>query len=166
MTMIVEANLRAHHWKAPHGSGSFRPNGKIQIVGEREHLRSNPTDWESEEGVLAARLFVGFNVGDVPTHTADDLVRVVRAVRERQGRTPDSSFLVQKGIYTSRRTGRVVEEDGAQVIILNLYGASNKEFTAEMSELAEAITHALKQEEVVVEIQQGGITKKTFGVVP
>src|SRR5262249_44059384 len=120
----------------------------------------------SEEGVLAARLFVGFNVGDVPTYDVDDLVRIVRSVRDQQGRSPDSSFLVQKGIYTSRTTGRTVEENGAQIIILNLYGATNKEFTEEMVELAEAITRGFHQEEVVLEIQQGGITKKTFGIVP
>lgn len=164
--MIVSANTRAHYWKAPHGPGSFRPNGKLQIVGNRKNLEANPAAWESEEGTLAARLFVGFNVGDKPTYTVDDLVSIVRGVRERQFRSPDSSFLVQKGIYTSRKTGDVVEEDGAQVIILNLYGASAKEFTAEMAELAEAIVHAFHQEEVVVEIQQSGITKKTFGVVP
>ena len=179
--MKIEANLGQASWARPNGkkgpeSGRFRPKGEVVIVGER-HVKiheqmvalaatENPAEWESDEPMLAARLFVGFNVGQKPTYEVDDLLPIVLAVREGQGHAPDASFLLQKGIYTSMRDKSIVEEDGAQVIVLNLDGAPQKTFERDMVELGEIIAKSMQQETVIVEIQKGGITTKVVGVVP
>jgi hypoxanthine-guanine phosphoribosyltransferase len=69
-------------------------------------------------------------------------------------------------MYTYQKTGEVVEEKGAQVIVLNLEGVPEAEFKKNMAELAETIAKKFHQEQVVVEIQKGGITRETFGVYP
>ena len=126
----------------------------------------NPQGWKSPKPLYAARLFVGFSVGQKPTWDIDDLISIVARTRKKQKRALDASFLVQKGIYTSKISGETVTEDGAQVLILNLDDLKLADFEADMTALAEAIARKMKQEEVIVEIQKGGITKMTFGVVP
>ena len=152
---IIRANPGIAYWPG----GAFRPNGRLVQVG----ATANPRAFESRV-TWAGRLFVGFNVGATPKYTLDDLVRVVKATRAEH---PDASFVAQKGIYTSVVTpGEVVTEDGGQVIIVNLYGASAREFEEEMVALGESIASALEQELVIVEIQRNGVVKKTIGVTP
>jgi len=162
--MRIDANIGTAHWLAPTHHGSFRPNGKLLVEG-REAI-ANPALWEGKGPVWAARLFVGFNVGKKPRWDVDDLVKVVKRVRKRQEQKPDASFVLQKGIYTSSKTGKTVDEKGAQVIVLNTTGASQKAFEKQMVELAEEIARSLKQEEVILEIQRSGLVKKTVGVAP
>lgn len=163
--MIIPADIRQARWQGPRGKrGTFRPNGTVQLVGARTAIE-NPAAWSSDEPLQAARLFVGFNVGAKPRWKLDDLVRVVKRARKAQGHAPDASFLVQKGIYT-RKSGETVTEDGAQVVVLNTEGDAQPAFQREMVELAEAIATTLKQEEVILELQRGGVVQRTFGVVP
>lgn len=68
--MIIRANTRMHAWRAPSGGGRFRPNGKLQVVGDRTGFEQNPATWTGSKGMLSGRLFVGFNVGAVPTWPA------------------------------------------------------------------------------------------------
>lgn len=162
---VIPADTRTIAWSAPDGhGGSFRPNGKLTTVGDAVH--QNPAAWASKKPMLASRLFVGFSVGNKPRWKVDDLVRIVKLIRKRQGHAPDASFLLQRGIYTSRKSGKTVTEDGAQVVLLNVDGATTKDFEAEMLTLAEEIAKRLKQEEVIVELQRGGVAFRTFGVVP
>lgn len=165
--MSIPANIGPQHWCSPSGQhvGRFRPNGVPRLVGPRP-AAGNPETWESDEPMLAARLFVGFSVGQEPTYSVDDLVPIVREVRERQGHGPDASFLLQKGIYTSQKDKSVVEEDGAQVIVLNLEGETESKFRREMVELGETIATELSQEAVILEIQKGGVTVRTVGIAP
>ncbi|OHB76273.1 MAG: hypothetical protein A2Z34_05685 [Planctomycetes bacterium RBG_16_59_8] len=161
MSLAVCANIGKFYWP----SGMFRPTGKAVIVGDKDSIdvRSNPQGWSSKK-TLAARLLVGFSVNEVPTWTMDDLIPVVREVRETQ-RKQGASFVAQKGIYQSKRkSGKVVVEDGAQVIIIDIWKTPLKEFENEMVFLAEVLAGKLKQEEVVVEIQANGITRKTMGI--
>jgi hypothetical protein len=163
---VIPADTRATSWAASGGrSGSFRPNGKLTTVGDAA-LAPNPTSWRAKSPMLAARLFVGFNVGSKPRWHVDDLIRIVKATRKKQGHPQDASFLLQKGVYTSRQSGKTVTENGSQVVLLNIDGVSLKAFEAEMLALAEGVAEKLKQEEVIVEIQKGGIAVRTFGVVP
>lgn len=162
---VLRADSRFHHWEAPHGYGSFRPAGKKRYLGNPATFERNPRSWASEGDTFAARIFVGFHVGGEPRWELDDLVALVRREREAQGHTPDASFVAQKGIYQSRRTGEVVEEDGAQVIVIDMQGLSQGHFQGEMEELAEAIAAELEQEEVVLEIQKNGISVGTYGIV-
>lgn len=165
---LVPADIRRHVWRAPDGrhAGSFRPNGAVRNCGCGAHAEPNPAAWESDEAPLAARVFVGFNVGQKTVWDLDDLVALVRRVREAQGHHPDASFLAQKGIYTSAVDGKVVEEPGAQVVMLDLDGTKEKDFQAEMVSLAEVIATEFEQELVILELQRGGLTLRTFGVVP
>lgn len=163
--MHFAANIGHAHWVSPNGRsvGQFRPNGKAVLVGVG--AEPNP-GWSSTKPIYAARLFVGFSVGQKPRWKLDDLIRIVTKLRKQQDKQLDSSFLAQKGIYTSRISGDVVVEDGAQVLLLNLDGSKLADFEADMTSLAEGVAKAMKQEEVIVEIQKGGITKKTMGVTP
>lgn len=158
------ANIGHAHWASPNGKsvGRFRPNGKAIIIGAEK----NPSGWASTKPIYAARLFVGFSVGQKPRWKIDDLIKIVTRLRKKQEKQLDSSFLAQKGIYTSKISGEVVVEDGAQVLILNLDEQKLADFEEDMIALAEGIARAMKQEEVIVEIQKSGITKKTMGVTP
>lgn len=165
--LTIPAHVGPHHWCSPDGQhkGRFRPNAPMKLVGPAPATR-NPEAWASSDPMLAARLFVGFSVGQRPTYDVDDLVPIVRRVREDQGHAPDASFLLQKGIYTSQKDQSVVQEDGAQVIVLNLEGETESKFQREMTQLGEAIATQLEQEAVILEIQKGGITVRTIGIAP
>jgi hypothetical protein len=166
--LYIPANTGLHAWrgKSKKHTGHFRPKGKIQLVGNDQSFHKNPREWESTDPMLAARIFVGFNVGQEPRWTINDLIPIVESIRQAQGHPPDASFLVQKGIYTSHVDGSIVHEDGAQIVILNLTGETLHVFAEEMTALAEMIATDLEQETVIVQIQSGGIDKMTFGVVP
>jgi hypothetical protein len=151
-------DTRAAVWSTPNGARAFHPHGRKQWSGD---YRPNKTVWESAD-TYSARLFVGFNVGTETVYEMSDLVSVVRRIREQQVDDPSSSFVYQHGIY-KHHAGDIVEEPGAQVIIINM-GASPEEFAAQMVELAEAIAEEMSQEEVVVEIQRNGVVQRVLGV--
>lgn len=157
-------NPSLFHWNPPHPhpGGSFRPHGPMQQYGEI--AVRNPKGWGSRK-TLAARLIVGFSVRSKPTYKLDDLVAIVERVRREQADNPSASFVAQRGIY-QHHDGETVTEDGAQVFIINLSNLSPDEFTAQMVELAEVIAREMQQEEVIVEIQENGISQETIGVVP
>jgi hypothetical protein len=141
-------------------NGSFKPKGKLHEVGE---MRQNPAAWRSKD-TLSARLFVGFNVDDKPTYSLDDLIELVGEYREHQKKA-GASFLAQTGIY-QHKNGPIVEEEGAQVIIIDVWDTPEDAFADEMIDLAETIAEDMQQEEVVVEIQKNGITTEVLGVIP
>lgn len=158
---------RRASWCSPDGrsKGSFRPNGVLQHYGPK----MNPSLWDSDE-TWGARLFVGLSVGTNKTWTQDDVVRIVRGVREEQVGSPDSSFVMQRGLYSQTVGDQkiVVDEDSVQVIIVNLpqWEVTPEAFKAQMVALAEALAQDLRQQEVIVEIQRNGIYQQTIGVGP
>jgi len=165
--IAVPADTRRFSWRSPHGSGgSFEPNGRMTLEGRHDDFEENPAGWTSRQPIYAARIFVGFNVGPKPRWSMSDVVKIVKRIRKEQVGSPDATFLYQRGLYTSRRDASVVDETGAQIIILNLAGAGVREFRAQMIALAEEIATKLRQEEVIVEIQRGGLSKETIGVTP
>jgi hypothetical protein len=149
-------------------TGSFRPNGPMRFIKLDGGPSPNPIGWNAlGPSTVSARLFVGFNVGKKPTWSIDDLVTLVRQTRQRQKRRPDASFVAQKGIYSHTKKGKrpvVVEEDGAQVLIINLPGESAAKFRANMVALAERIVKEFQQAEVVLELQRGGLVEETMGI--
>ena len=157
----LHCNPGAFSWGGPRG-GAFRPQGKLSHHGPRP----NPELWSSTE-TLAARLFVGFNVGKEAVWSVDDLIEIVKRVRLEQIGDASASFIAQQGIYqhADPALGMVVEH-GAQVIIINMADLSAKDCEHEMVRLAEVIAIDLEQESVIVEIQKNGITQKTIGVGP
>lgn len=164
---IIPCDLRTAYWSGP-CAGSFRPKGEIRHVAVS--ALASPTlgaeAWRSTD-TLSARLFVGFSVGGDPKYDLDDLIPIVREVRTKQAPDdPSATFLLQRGIYKYRRTGEIVEEDGAQVVIIDTLGTDPETFEKQMIELAEEIARRLEQELVVVEIQRRGVVQVTIGVEP
>lgn len=158
----IPVNPGPAHWGGRH-AGTFRPRGPIKAMGD---VRSNPVAWESED-TMSARLFVGFSVGSQPKWDLDNLIEVVRLIREEQSpEDPSVTFLAQKGVYKYKATGKTVEEDGGQVIIIDTQGLAPKAFEKQTIELGEGIARHLEQEMVVIEIQRRGLVEKTIGVMP
>ena len=155
--MTIPADTRPCIWTSRNGTHAFFPHGRKRWHG----FQPNRTVWESAD-TYSARMFVGFNVGRETVYSMEDLVDLVRRVREQQTGDPSSSFVYQRGVY-KHGSGEVVEEPGAQVIIINM-GASPEGFQREMVELAERICEAMQQEEVVLEIQRNGIVQRVMGI--
>ena len=156
---VLHANPGPFSYRGPEGRyGSFRPSGSRIRVGRVYQ----PNSWFSEKPVLAARILVGFNVGEKPTWTLEDVVAIVKSVRTEESK-PDASFVAQRGFYRHKVTNKLVEEDGAQVIIVDILGMSYREFVLEMVWLAKIIARELRQEEVIVDIQKDGVTQKVIG---
>lgn len=153
------------NWFAGSGiRGNFLPLGNPSFSNPAM-VRKNPPMWEGQRPTWSARLFVGFNVGAVPTYSMDHLISVVRTIRKKQGALEDSSFLYQKGIYTHSEGKGVVQEDGAQIIIINMEKGA-EEFEKDMQDLAEQIATDMQQESVVLEIQRDGVVHRTLGMAP
>jgi len=175
---LIRANTRRFSWCDPKGNtGSFEPKGTLWISGDGENaeaLAPNPRGWRSSKPLWSARILVGFNVGGKPKWKMDDVVKIVRSVRVEQVGNPGASFLYQKGLYSSEARiadpsdPRIVSEDGAQIVILNLesFGTSAKAFEQQMVELAETLAEKLRQDEVILEMQRSGISKSTSGITP
>jgi hypothetical protein len=161
MSVTIPANLRTFTWASPDGrsNGKFVPNGRVRVG--RNFVTPN---WRSSEQMFSARIFVGFNVGHDAVYSMDDIIPIVKEVRIKQGIAPDASFVYQKGMYTHMDGSGTVTEEGAQIILLNLSGASQEEFTNQMIQLANVLRDRLQQEAVIVEIQQGGMVKEVIGV--
>jgi len=159
--MYLPTDTRPAWWSTRNGWGSFHPRGNKHWAGLG--YRRNKKTWEAGAETWSARLFVGFNVGGETVWDMADLIDTVRRARDAQTGDPSSSFVYQRGIYR-HRSGEVVEEPGAQVIIINTTGATPPQWEEQMVGLAEAIAGELDQEEVVVELQRSGIVQRVFGV--
>ena len=171
----IIANLGPVSWGGPY-PGAFRPYGKLQYHGNPEQLfrelrQQNPAQ-RSRRVSAGARIIVGFNVGKKPRWSMDDLIKIVREVRIRQVGQPDATFVAQTGMYThhgvTAKKGVVVTEDGAQVLIKNLphLNTDESEFQEQMIELTEIIATKLKQEIVIVDYQERGISVEEWVVSP
>ncbi len=128
-------------------------------------FRDNPNLWRSKH-TLAARIFVGFKVGNRTKWKMDDVVDIVRKVRTKQSGDPSSTFIAQRGIYKHSDGSGVVDEAGAQVILIDSHGTKMNKWREDVLKLAEIIAKKLQQESVVVEIQKNGLSVDTFGVGP
>ncbi len=160
-------NIGPLHWSGPFG-GWFRPEGQLGVVNDDGRLFGLDATrrWTSAD-TLSARIIVGFNVGDRPRWSIDDLIPLVQEIRMEQTGDPSASFLAQRGIYQHSDPRRgVVTEDSAQIIIIDTHGLSEGVFEEQMIELAGDIAERLKQEEVIVEIQRNGVTQRVHGIGP
>ncbi len=165
--IVIPANLATVYWRNPETgqTGSFRPSGPIETYTLVNGYEPNPSvmRWRDPgQKMLSARFVVGFNVKSKPTWTVDDLIKVVRSKRSKQHQKPDSSFIVQRGIYSGGR--KLVVEDGAQVIVLNIFKVRDRTFVNQMIALADEIAAKLKQDTVLLEIQRGGLVEESMGI--
>lgn len=143
-----------------HGPRRFRPQGHLRCY--HEGAVPNPAK-RLGAGGFSARVFVGLNVGQRKAFSVDDVVKIVWAVRKRQGRSGDASILAQRGIYEDRGGHRVVEQS-VQIIVIDFSGQPKKAFTDEMVELAETLRKRMKQETVILEIQRKGVVTDVFSI--
>jgi hypothetical protein len=146
--------------EAVHNTRRFRPIGGIREV--HVGAASNPTT-RLGGGGYSARLFVGLSVGQTPTYTIDDVIKIVWRVRKAQKKGADASILAQHGIYEDFKGERVVEPS-VQIIIIDLAGLQKKAFVTDMKALAEELRGKLKQEVVILEIQRRGVSTDVFSV--
>jgi hypothetical protein len=157
------ANLEATTLHGAERSVRFKPVGKIQAHGD--FSRENPATRRTGNKLIAARLFVGFNVDNRPVYTLEDVIDIFVRVREEQKRDAGASFLLQKGIYQPRGSART-EEDSAQIVVFNDEALPQEDFAQEMIELAEALAREMDQYEVYLDIQNKGITVESFTITP
>ena len=139
---------------------SFRAGTKTRVV----YGRPKPNLVERYGGGgLAARIFVGLNVGRAKAWTEDEVVEAVRTVRESQGAPPDASFLTQLGIYSEPGVG-IVEEPSMQIVLIDTQGTDKDVWERQMKELGERLRERFLQKEVIVELQERGVVTDVFGV--
>src|ERR1019366_1106407 len=102
----------------------FRPRGPSHLIRGSEAAPSKRRRGAREDSVedwgpggLAARVFVGLNVGETPTYTVEDVVKATKAIRREQGVLPDATFIAQKGLYTEpeARGGKLIDENSVQI---------------------------------------------------
>ena len=163
MGVYIPADMRrmSYTTKDARKRGSFNPAGKICFSNDK---RFNPVDWNIEKP-LCARIIVGFNVGKVSTWSMEDLIALVKEVREKQGELPDSTFIYQRGLFTYTESGETTEEEGGQVIIFN-FSVTADVFQAQMVELGETIARKFEQKSILLEIQRAGIVQMAGMVTP
>lgn len=151
---------RRRTWR-PHGAVSFHVDPATGYASERQR---NPIEAIGTGDNLAARFFVGLNVGQTTRWTPKDVADVVWAVRKEQGQNGSTTILSQLGIYESH--GQKVEEPSVQVIVLDLTNTPEKKFVDEMAEVGETLARRLEQQEVILEIQKRGIVQRIYTVTP
>jgi len=147
------------------GRYRFKPTGEVmfyQASGGAAHaaegIKSNPVK-RFGGGGLAARLFIGLNVGDTPTYSVDDIVDAVGKLFKGS-----VSFVAQKGIYVDENNYKTFE-DSVQIIIIDS-GSGEAAFKKAMVELGEELAARFQQKEIVLELQKKGIVDSVYGVTP
>ena len=154
--MIFGANIGAAELHLSNGeTRRFTPTGQASISSRAKTGAREIEDF-GDGKTLAARYFVGLNVGKTPTWTPKDVIDIVYKVRKKQGASGDVSVLAQRGIYEDSQNRRI-DEKSVQVIVLNLSG--DKDFVKKAQALGEELRARLKQERVLIEIQKGGIAQ-------
>jgi hypothetical protein len=156
-------NVHAGELRVPKGKGwHFRPapGAVVERVGTRD---ASEEDVEVMSGSgLAARLFVGLNVGAEQKWTEQNVIDVIARVRREQGASPNATILFQRGIYEDRNRN-IVSEPSLQIIIFAM-AEKGPEFTGDMIKLAETLVKELEQEAVILEIQKRGVSEQTYWV--
>lgn len=159
---VLPVDLRRFH----HQGVTFRPDGPVIEIGSAPLLSYNPVE-RTPAIPVTARLFVGLSVGQEATWTIDDVVRITKRVRVKQGAAQDSSFLLQRGVYTDN-SQNIVDEDSVQVVIFDfaqppgfwrrVFFKRASVFESQMVELAETFVRELRQETVYVDMQRAGVS--------
>lgn len=146
-----------------HPHFTFRTNGPVRF-----HGRSPNPSKDLPSSLWSARLFIGLSQQargrrKARKHTVAAVVKIVKSVRTNQGIDPDSSFISQRGLYTNRDQD-IISEKSVQVVILSIFGEKVKEFQANIIEVAEVLAQKLGQDEVIVEFQRSGVSKRFVSV--
>lgn len=159
----IHAGEVVHELNAGHRR--WRSTSQLIVVhGSSRRRRAGEDSVESwGEGGLAARLFVGLNVGDKPTYSVEDVLHEVAKLRDKAGLPADSSFIAQKGLYTEP-SGHLVEENSVQIIMFDATGSTPEDFERQIVQLARALREKLDQDSIIVEVQNRGVVQKVLAV--
>lgn len=169
-SVALPFNIRSRvSWNpGPKKAGCFAPYGELSFTEDSLKTRFNPGNLYGTEfsPLWSARIFVGFNVGDIPTYTMEQVVGLVKTIRASQDQEADSSFIYQRGLYTHRSDGKVVEEQSAQIVFINVNTVKEppNEFRLNMLRLGDTLRETLKQESVIVTFYFGSDQKETVGL--
>lgn len=145
----------------------FRPRGPIRKFTTEGTLDRALTEAarRDDPSRLAARLFVGLNVGTETKWTEHDVIDAVVRIRRAQGASPGATILSQRGIYEDR-SKRIIDEPSLQIIIIDFDKTPKRKFTKEMIELGEDLTIELQQESILLEIQRRGLIEDQYTISP
>lgn len=155
----------AIHTLGPGRVFHFKPTGKLVCHDSKDvrDAREAMTRSSYGKGGLSARIFVGLNVGTKAKYKVKDVVALLKRVRKKQSPNPNASILTQTGMFKDK-SGRMIVENSVQIIVIDLDGLSEREFTEQMMTIAEAFVEEFDQEEVLVEVQKRGVVLEIYGV--
>jgi hypothetical protein len=147
------------------GKLSFITSEKISLHS-LSSTRKNPikADFRSYGDSRAARIFVGLSIKGRQTYSLAYLVSLVREFLRKRKFPEDSSFLSQRGVYTHQDSHKTIEEDSAQVVIINM-GSPESKFKKTIVSLGEHICKIMRQDSVIVDYQKNGISEHIWEVV-
>ena len=143
----------------------FNPCGPVREFGVHGKRR-NPKTETGLGKVWGVRMFVGFSVKQKPKYSLASLVSETRDFLRKMNFPEDSSFVAQKGVYTYAEGGTVVEEDSAQVIILDTTLIDKDKFLKVMQDLAEYLVVTFEQEVMFVQVLYANVVRDTWRVTP
>jgi hypothetical protein len=159
----------------------FNPEGPLYLnFLHKSPVRLNAKTVRGLGGAVGVRMFIGFSVGMSPKYSMDKLIAETknflsrRSYKDSKGvahKFPmNASFVSQRGIYTYTKAGKlkgsVVEEAGAQLIILDTTIFNKPVFLKVMQGLAEYLVVKLEQEAIFVQVQEANVVQDTWMVVP
>jgi len=139
--------------------------------------------------VQGGRIFVGFNVGDIPTWTVGHAATVIEYSVQRWNRRnlgkekfkpaeTSASLILQEGIwdttppenilkaekFVDRSAMRNVREKSVQVLVLNTDGERPEDFDSRMLNLGGIFSVAFDQEAVYLYMEENGTTYRSVGI--
>lgn len=146
--------------------GSFSPYGKLMVYEQTPSSRTAQRNSREQikDKIWSARIILGFKVGKKIAWSMNDIVHFVKQERIAQEALPNATFLAQRGLYQHKKGGKVIDEPGAQVFILNLGGQKPKDFREDILKLAEKMANHFEQESIILEFQKNGINRFTYDI--
>lgn len=160
---VVPCNTGLFTYRYRDRHGAFRPaRGTLCPHGGN----NRKVDWESSDGTYAGLVLVGLESPSGRSYNIEDVVEIVKRVRVAQTGDPSASLISQRGLYKHKADGKIVEEDSVRIILLHLTDETRAEFKENIVKLAETLARELQQEEVIVELQNRGVTENVLGVTP
>lgn len=151
------------------GTIKFVPQGKFYAPLKR---RRNPAvdDYAQYGDSWVARLFVGLSIfGSKKVHTIEEVIEVTRKFLKIHDAPENSSYIAQKGVYTSKRYQPpvVVEENSVQVVIIdeNTLELPEEKFKDLIVKLAEHLCEVFSQETVIADVQKNNVSEHVWEVM-
>jgi hypothetical protein len=147
------------------GRTAFIPEGKYILCSLRKTTRKNPLSLPDVlTDTWASRFIVGLSVRKTPYWRIENLIAFIRKYMVDHKVKEDASFVAQHGVYT-HKDGTVVQEESAQIFLINDGTWDGPSFKVFSERLAEYLVKVMLQEMIVVEIQHNGVVTMTWFVV-